>query len=378
VTKEVRELAQEITKNRSNDRDKAKALYDWVRKNIRYVASYIGDGGFVPNDTKTILEKNYGDCKDHATLLEALLEASGIPASQVLIPANTDNYVLPPVPDYSVFNHAINYLPTLNLFLDSTADLTPFGLLPENDAGHAVLVTKNFKEIQTTPATAPQEFKMRRTTRIALAADGSATRTTEITGYGLAAVANRSFLDNIGPGKEQDWAKEMLTKNGLHGTAELIAPRSDNELEVSYRYTEKVDNLVAQPEAAALHFYVGLGGPISAGNILERFTDKERKTDFKCDSFAVEDRVEFQLAPELKVLFMPKDVDLQDSGVYFRARYQHQGNTYSVQREWGSHTGKAWCAPEEYAAIRQIMIQSDKGFEANLLFMNINAARQNM
>ncbi|MFZ6848755.1 DUF3857 domain-containing transglutaminase family protein [Undibacterium sp. RuRC25W] len=377
ITPEIKTLAEQLTAGLNNDADKAKAVYDWVRKNIRYVASYIGDGGFVPNDTKTILEKRYGDCKDHATILEALLEASGIPASQVLINASTDTYSMLPIPVFN-FNHAINYVPGLHLFLDSTSDQTPFGLLPEMDYSHDVLVTKNFKEVTKTPPVSADETKILRQATIVLEANGAATRTTDITGYGLTAVAVKTFLDTIGPGKESDWALKTLESSGMHGKAELIALPSNDPKVLSYRYAENVSNFISQPEASAIGFNAGLTGPISAVRILRRFTEKNRHSDFKCSAFAVEDQIEIRLAPELKVLFVPKDVHIKDGDVSFDSVYKKQQNTYTLQRQFRSTSTKAWCSADAYDAMKKTMNNIDKAFNGRLLFMNKDEARSDM
>ncbi len=69
-------------------------LSDWVRKNIRYVAVYVGAGGVVPHSAQAVLDNRYGDCKDHVALLEALLKAVAIESSPALINAG-NAYVLP-------------------------------------------------------------------------------------------------------------------------------------------------------------------------------------------------------------------------------------------------------------------------------------------
>jgi hypothetical protein len=45
IDAEVKRLANTITQGQSTDYAKAQAIYDWIRQNIRYVASYIGQGG---------------------------------------------------------------------------------------------------------------------------------------------------------------------------------------------------------------------------------------------------------------------------------------------------------------------------------------------
>ena len=141
VTPAVQMLADELTAGVTGPRAQAKALYEWVAGNIRYVALAFGLGGVVPRDSDEILQSRYGDCKDHVTLLSALLAAKGIESHAVLINA-ANSYWRPSVPvSPGIYNHAITYVPSLDLYLDSTAQVVPFGLLPFLELGKAALVT---------------------------------------------------------------------------------------------------------------------------------------------------------------------------------------------------------------------------------------------
>jgi hypothetical protein len=113
-------------------------VYRWTYKNSRYVATYIGAGGWVPHEAQWTLTHRYGDCKDHVTLLAALLAVKGIESDPVLINADLASFTLPKVP-VRAFNHAITYLPRWQLYLDSTDNLATFGVLPEADSGRPVL-----------------------------------------------------------------------------------------------------------------------------------------------------------------------------------------------------------------------------------------------
>jgi transglutaminase-like putative cysteine protease len=147
----ITELAHKITGNVSDPRAKAIALDDWVRKNIRYVAVYIGAGGVVPHAVDTILDNRYGDCKDHVALLEALLAAAGIDSTPALI--NSGNaYTLPKVFTLGLLNHVITYIPSLNLYLDSTAESIAGGYLPAADLDKPVVLTKAGKMAHTPSA----------------------------------------------------------------------------------------------------------------------------------------------------------------------------------------------------------------------------------
>ena len=69
VTDRIRALALNLTTGLTGEREKARALYDWVSRNIRYVAVTLGSGGYVPHSADEVLANEYGDCKDHVVLL---------------------------------------------------------------------------------------------------------------------------------------------------------------------------------------------------------------------------------------------------------------------------------------------------------------------
>lgn len=61
-TEQIRELADEITEGLTDPKDQARALYNWIATQIRYVGIYLEDGGIVPNHAVDILRNRYGDC----------------------------------------------------------------------------------------------------------------------------------------------------------------------------------------------------------------------------------------------------------------------------------------------------------------------------
>lgn len=154
VTPDVRAKADEIVKGETSDAAKARALYQWVSENIRYVSLSFGVGRYQPHGAAEVLTNRYGDCKDKATLLEALLEAEGLHADAVLINLNAD--VTPEVPSPLQFDHAINVIRIggRDTWLDSTLGVGPFGyLLPQLRGKNALVVTSNgASNLQRTPS----------------------------------------------------------------------------------------------------------------------------------------------------------------------------------------------------------------------------------
>ena len=64
-------------------------------------------GGYIPHRADDILTRNYGDCKDKATLMRALLKAQGIESYMVVLYSGDRDYVNKQWPSPFQFNHAI-------------------------------------------------------------------------------------------------------------------------------------------------------------------------------------------------------------------------------------------------------------------------------
>ena len=128
VTPEIAALAEEITKGLTDRRAQAEAISRWMKRNIRYVAVYLGAGRVVPHEASSVLKNKYGDCKDQVTLMTALLTAKGIASEQVLIQLG-DAYTMPEPPTMSYLNHVMVYLPELQVYDDPTGSFASFGVL---------------------------------------------------------------------------------------------------------------------------------------------------------------------------------------------------------------------------------------------------------
>lgn len=81
---EITKLAKEITNGKSTERDKAKAIYEYVAKNISYDVGKMKNDEFEWDDSalKTLNDKT-GICQDYAYLAIALLRASNIEARMI-------------------------------------------------------------------------------------------------------------------------------------------------------------------------------------------------------------------------------------------------------------------------------------------------------
>jgi len=126
---EVRAKAVELTKAAKNDDAKVRTIYAYVSTQFRYIGVAFGVGRYQPHSASEVLADQYGDCKDKHTLMASLLDAVGIKAYPALI--NSTHALDLDVPSPSQFDHVITAVPkdTGFLWLDTTAEVAPYGYL---------------------------------------------------------------------------------------------------------------------------------------------------------------------------------------------------------------------------------------------------------
>ena len=127
---EIYAIATDLVKNLQSDKEKAKAIFNWVQNNIRYVAFEDGLGGFIPRDASSVCSKRYGDCKDMANLLYEMLNHVGIKAYHTWIGTRDRPYSYYEVPTPIVDNHMITaaLIDGETIFLDATDSYVPYGM----------------------------------------------------------------------------------------------------------------------------------------------------------------------------------------------------------------------------------------------------------
>ncbi|MCA9559247.1 MAG: DUF3857 domain-containing protein, partial [Myxococcales bacterium] len=137
VTPPLKALAADILEGAPPaPRERARRLYDWVQRNIRYCAISVGLGGWVPHPAEQVKDVGYGDCKDKANLLGVLLAADGIPSRQAAVYAHDGfplPFGLPTVVGNSNHQILVVDLPEGPVVADPTTRVVPFGALPAAD-----------------------------------------------------------------------------------------------------------------------------------------------------------------------------------------------------------------------------------------------------
>ena len=141
LTDKMKEFLNSLLEDAEDDLEKARRIYEFCAQEIRYVAVEYGESGHEPHHAKDVFLNRYGDCKDQATLLVALMRHAGLNAYPVLIPTRDVYPITKDFPSMN-FNHAIAVLKYNGsfIFMDPTSATTSFGDLPIDDQDREVLI----------------------------------------------------------------------------------------------------------------------------------------------------------------------------------------------------------------------------------------------
>lgn len=253
---EITAKATELTEGKTDFYDKAEAIGDFVQGKIRYVAIEIGVGGYQPHPADDIFRNKYGDCKDKAALLSAMLSSVGIHGALVMV--DTERGVVDPEAPSIVGNHMIGAIeipagyqsPKMHavvtastgkryLIFDPTWDETPFGQLESNlQASYGVLMEGPASQVIQLPVMSPALNTVSRRARLDLMADGTIKgHVTEKRFGDLAERERRVFLHDDANKQQQYMDRRMardFTAASISGLAVTNAETLSKDLTTSF------------------------------------------------------------------------------------------------------------------------------------------------
>jgi hypothetical protein len=156
---QIKATVATLLQNIKNDEEKAQVIFNWVQKNLHYVAFEYGMGGFIPRDAVDVFEKKYGDCKDMANLTNEMLKAAKLNSSLTWIGTRSKPYSYSDLPTPLVDNHMIASVEInkKRYYLDATDKFCPFTYPSSMIQGKEALIGKNntdftIEKVQIVPA----------------------------------------------------------------------------------------------------------------------------------------------------------------------------------------------------------------------------------
>lgn len=248
----------ELTSGMTDPLAKIQALTAYVQRQIRYAAIEIGIGDVQPHPAADVFSRQYGDCKDKATLLSTMLHVAGIDSYLVVV--DTDRGVVRPDYPSMRFDHVIvairlpdaanngSLFATINdpklgrlLFFDPTDEVVPLGYLPPNlQDNYGLVVTPNGGALVSMPLLPPSTNRLLRTAALTLTSSGElAGEVREIRWGGPAQEEREAFLETQ-PSKRaeifENFLGQFLPNFELTGASVGNLEKYDDMLSLDYTF----------------------------------------------------------------------------------------------------------------------------------------------
>ena len=368
-TAQVQAAAEKLLAGKKTFEDKVRAIAAFAQRDVRYVAIEIGIGGYQPHDATSILANRYGDCKDKATLMSALLAVVGIKSHYVIVQTNR-GVISPNAPTMRSFNHAIIAIevpraetlspairsvfdhPRLGklLIFDPTSELVPLGQLPSYaQENYGLLVQDHGSELIPLPSASAEANGLKRTGRLVLAANGSLSGQVREVRTGIEAADKRAQLLRLqAPQRRkifEDFLGAFLAGFTLKDFTIENLEDYDKDLIVTYtfesaNYSKKMGPLmIVRPRVFGS----------KAESIDMR---KERKLPFELDSASLQtDDFEITLPDGYAVDELPPPSELKNDSLTYLSKTSLDGHTLKYTRTYKVNSVRF--TPEQTAELRK-------------------------
>lgn len=359
LDEQLEALSAQMIARHGNKLERISAIYDLVLRNTRYVALEFGVYGFKPYPVTQTYARKFGDCKDKASLMVALLRASGIDADLALVRTQALGEILHTPASASIFDHAIVYVPGFDLWLDGTAEFSQLRELPVEDEGVLALTidAEGHAALRRTPRSSANDNYSRRTIRANVSNQGVITFTGATYVRGEDAPELRRKLDP--QSAKLDYVRDRLAQ---------VLPAVE---------VQKVDLPENLPDAVSLTFAgdlpafrgnrsVSLPSSWMARNYVATLTSGNvRSQDLLLDApWTTEEEVGVEIPRGAHVLSLPQDRELHTPFGEAQIKYYLKGNELTIFSR--VEFKQIRIRPSEYPAFRDFASNLEEAFRRDV------------
>ncbi|MGV3619832.1 MAG: DUF3857 domain-containing protein [Archangium sp.] len=335
------------------------ALYGFVVTNTRYVALEFGIHGYKPYRVDRVLARRFGDCKDKASLIHAMLKVAGVESNLVLLRMRHLGTLSPEVASLAAFNHAIVYVPKLDLFLDGTAEFHGSKELPPSDRIANVLIVEpeGTSRFMTTPEAKPEQNVTALKMDVALKVDGSAQLKGNVVGSGQAAPEMRRQYETAGTRTavfEQQWSSSYP---GLRASEVSVSDVKNLEQPVTLKFAMSTPRF-AEVGPGLLRFF-----PFGSGRAFTQALAplSERSSDLVFPGVWVNElEMNYTLPPNWDVTEAPREVVEKSPFGEVRITTEKKGNGFVVKGRVVMAAPRI--SAKDYPAYRAWLLKVDQAF----------------
>lgn len=359
--------AYELTALAKTEFDKIRAISQYAQ-NIQYISIQTGTGrggGYRPHASNEVFAKSYGDCKDKANLMRAMLKVVGIVAFPVSIYSGDPNYVRPGWPSPQQFNHCIIAVkvsdatqantiiqhPTLGrlLIFDATDDQTPLGDLPYYLQGSLALISsKSETDLVRMPLTPAESNQLERNATLELQADGSIAGQIHDLAKGQTAVAFRSQFRGMSKPEYTGLIERWLTSGATSAKLNKMEPVDQS---VDGRFTLKLEFSATQyGQVMQGRLMVFKPAVVSRREALA-LTAPTRKHPVVLNASAFSETVNVQLPSGFAVDEVPDPVKIETAFGFYETSYEVKDNRLVFKRQLSQKS--TTILPADYESVRK-------------------------
>ncbi len=331
----LKQVADSLKQISTTEIDLVKNVFYWVEDHVKYIAFEDGLEGFIPRQGSLVCDRRYGDCKDMASVIHALLKQAGVKSYLTWIGTRDIPYTFEQVPTAQSCNHMITTYIDKNgqyYFLDATAGFMPFGYPSSGIQGKEALLaidSLNYKIVKVPEVSAELNNKYD-TVRMTVSPDGllKGTATYSVIGY------YRYYT--TGPfiyGNKQDFNKYVSSVTGMGNNKfkvdsfKLINLADlDKPFRIQYSFT--------QPDYAsktADEIFVNMNlGKLFYNELIDTSITKEGIE--RNNNYYEDQTYELQIPNGYKAEYIPADSKYENSLFGYSISYRQTGNTIVLHK----------------------------------------------
>jgi hypothetical protein len=358
--------ARELTASAKTEYEKIQAIGRYVQK-VQYISIQkdLGKGGgYRPHSSAEVFAKSYGDCKDKANLMRAMLRVVGIDSVPVSIYSGDPDYVRTDWPSPKQFNHCIIAVkvsdetkavtviqhPKLGrlLIFDPTAEETPVGDLPFYLQGSlGLLDSKDVDALVLMPVTPADVNQLERSAELQLDDEGAISGVIQENAQGQTAARFRTEFRQLSRPEYNTMVDHWLISGAPGSRVSKVEP---------------VDDAIQGKFGLSVTFAAGGYGQLMQGRLLIfkpaivsrrdslTFTDSKRSHPVVLTANAYSETIRVKLPAGFDVDELPDPVKLETAFANYNTSYDVKDGQLTFKR---SLVQRAMTIPvEQYASVR--------------------------
>lgn len=340
--------AQDLVKGLPTEHERIRAISRYVQA-IQYISIQVGvgrGGGYTPRLATDVFSRSYGDCKDKANLMRAMLKVLKIDSYLVSITADDPMYVRPEWPSPHQFNHCIIAIKVSDatqspavvthsslgrlLIFDPTDPYTPLDDLPMDEQGSWALIDhRDTTELTRMPVMPASTNRVERTIQATLSPFGEVSGNVFERSLGQSARFERSRRKRVSEADYKIIIDRWISRGAAGATTTKIEASDDHQ---DGKFDLRVD-FAAPRYGQLMQGQLMVFKPAIIGR-LDRlsFKDGKRHSPYMIEATSYSERAEISLPVGFKVDEMPESSKVSTEFGTYSVDYKVEGGKLIFSR----------------------------------------------